>query len=127
MSLRRIYGPIALSSEKNLVEILKKKYEYYGFATKTEFPLHFGSIDIVVWNGQEILLFEVKHKAGFNEIAHALGQILIYREQMKNDGRELKGIVHTRCATISKEEHDFLKKVLAKYNVELEATSIGEG
>lgn len=117
--------PIPISSEKNVVKALKQTLEWHGWKTKTDFKLSFGSIDLVAWNNEKVLLFEAKHNASFNELAHALGQLLVYREQIK-DSREMKGIVHTRLSKISKEQYGFLKRVFAKYDVELQASSYEE-
>jgi Holliday junction resolvase-like predicted endonuclease len=124
MSLKILYHRVPLSSEKNVVYCLTKICESRGLQVKTEFKLPFGSIDVVAWNGEKVLLYEVKHDAGFNEIAHALGQLLIYREQITKDARKLTAIIHARVHTLSKEEIHFLKGILAKYDVELSAEEI---
>jgi Holliday junction resolvase-like predicted endonuclease len=124
MSLKMLYHRVPLSSEKNIVYCLTKICESRELQVKTEFKLPFGSIDVVAWNDKEVLLYEVKHNAGFNEIAHALGQLLIYREQIKQDNRKVIAIIHTRTHNLSKEEIHFLKNTLAKYDVELNAEGI---
>jgi len=124
MSFKFIYRRIPLSSEKNVVYCLTKICESRGLNVKTEFKLHFGSIDLVAWNSEKVLLYEVKHDAGFTEIAQALGQLLIYREQIKKDLRNLRAIIHARVHNLSKEEIRFLKSALAKFGVELSVEEI---
>jgi len=92
--------------------------------TKTEWKLPFGFIDLVAWDEKRILLYEVKHNAGFNDIIQAFGQLLIYREQMQKVASNLKAIIHARVHFLSKEEIDFLKDVLAKYNVRLSVEEV---
>jgi len=123
LSLVRYFAPpIPLSSEKNITKSLRQVLEWHSWNTKAEFTLPFGAIDLVAWNDKNILLYEVKHNACFNELVQALGQILVYREQIKEDGRKIRALIHTRSPKISKEQHDFLERVFAKHNVEFDAS-----
>ena len=88
-----------------------------GYSAKLNVHVKYGSLDVIVWNASEVRVYEVKFLPTVNDIAHALGQILLYREQFKDKlNRKILFIIYARVE-LPYETHAFLKRCCARYGV----------
>ena len=77
-----------------------------------------GSVDIVVQTPENILtLIECKIGGSINDIAHALGQLLFYREQIDESAFKTVACTIYCHDRIDRETLSFAESVCAKYGV----------
>jgi Holliday junction resolvase-like predicted endonuclease len=100
-------------NEKEYNNILAKHLENKGWNVETPFTLPYGQIDVFASNGKEALIYEVKTDSKFHTIINALGQVLAYREQIRD--------LNLRCYIAVPEDPDsfFIQNLLTKFGVKL--------
>lgn len=88
-----------------------------GYCAKLNVRGKYGRADLVLWNDTEIRVYEVKFHPTVNDIAHALGQVLLYREQFKDPKQRMIRYIIYASAEIAEHTYKFLKNCCAKYDV----------
>jgi len=124
VSLIPIFPPLPIRTEADAIESFARYHRRAGYRILKQAKLQFGTVDLAMISPQnELFLVEFKMSAGANEIAHALGQILLYREQV-NTTKFVK--VHSIIRIVNllpKKIYKFLYNVCSKYGVELMAST----
>lgn len=101
--------------EKLLQHHVFSKLVSEGWIVEERVGLKVGVVDLKASKGDEVMLIEVKPSAGTNEVNHALGQLLFYKEQVPN--------VKLAIA-LPAFPNDPCKEVLAKYAIEIIVCSV---
>jgi len=114
------HPPMKISNENDEIESLARSYRRQGYTVIKNVPLPYGFVDLaVITPKKDLILLEVKMQSGVNDVAHALGQLLLYREQIdKTKFGKILYVIHC-FEQIPYETFLSLQKICAKHDVEL--------
>lgn len=111
-----------IKNEENFIESQARYYRHFGYKVFKQVKLNFGYVDLAVVSPKNnLILFEYKMSSGIHDVAQALGQLLLYREQIdKTKFNKITCIIDV-LDIFPRPRLEFLKRVCAKYNVQLDA------
>jgi len=98
--------------ESKIIGILTRELVLEGWIIRRRKQLKFGSPDLIATKGNEFMIVEAKICAKTNFIAHALGQLLLYKYQVNHPNPRLAIALPSRPEL-------FLQQVLADFDVEI--------
>lgn len=98
--------------EEVIIDNLARNLSLNGWITRKQVRLKHGSSDLIATKNNELLIIEAKPCAKTNSVAHALGQLLLYKYQVDHPNPRLAIALPSRPEL-------FLQQILADFNVEI--------
>jgi hypothetical protein len=114
-------GQFSLTDEESCVEAIARRYRSEpGYFVRKNVWLDYGIIDLVVFAPEgRLILIECKVSDSINDVAHALGQLLLYRDQLDFENyRDVTLVIHC-LGWFSQKRFSFLENFCRKYDVQL--------